>query len=960
MVRKVDPEVFGEFYAEARGYLPGVRGCLERYHHQPDQPQLLEEAHRCVHSIKGSSSMLGLSGLSYLANYLEEGLDEVLGGQLAWSQEVFGVFVQTVDFIEQYLESPTSAVLERQRPSLLALIHCHRRLRGLPDEEDQLLLSGWFAAEDAESTQQLAAVEPAADRCGVSAEEEEVAPELLEVFTLEAEDHFRVIGEQLPLLDSDPENREALQEIRRSVHTLKGAAGMVGLGRLSRLAHQMEDLLDLLFEGGMKVSPDIISLLFASADALEDLASGQAHETQVQELYSCYARLLDSTSEQEPAGLCAKGEAETARESPDSTSGDQEEARKELVRGGDQYVRVPIERLDEIIKMVGELAITRTMFEQRLGEHNQQLDEMGLNRDRLRRAVTRLETEYETRALAGRSGAGGAGPGPTNRIASFFAWETPEEWDELEFDRYTEFHVLSRDLTETNNDAETIAQELRRLHGDLESVLTRQTRLASEIQDRLMRLRMVPLETLGQRLQRAVRHVAGQQGKEVILELQGAGTELDKTVLEEMADPLLHLLRNAVDHGVEPPALRQAQGKAARATITVRAYHQGTQVVLEISDDGAGLDPQRLREAAVRSGFASRAEVDALGEEALTGLLFQPGFSTAHQVSEISGRGVGLDVVRAKVQKLKGTLAVRSTPGQGTCFTIRLPLTLAIVQALLVQAGGHTYAIPMGSVRQLLRVEEDAFQVGSEALLPIAGQAYPCVHLARVVGLDTMAAETPRRPPVVLLRLGDRDVALVVDRLLGGREVVVKNLGSHLRQLPGVIGATLMGDGTVVLILNPPELLGTVTQTGLQDSARPRQGGGEGTPSSLEVMVVDDSPSVRRVLGGLLRSVGWTAIPARDGIDALEILQARGKNPDVILLDVEMPRMDGYELLTVLRNQAAYHHLPVVMVTSRAGEKHRKRALELDANAYLVKPYTDEVLLETVRNLVTENRQCFS
>jgi chemosensory pili system protein ChpA (sensor histidine kinase/response regulator) len=806
---------------------------------------------------------------------------------------------------------------------------------------------------------------------------DEVSPELVEVFALEAEEHLGNITTLLPALEKQPDNKELVQAIRRSAHTLKGSAAMVGFRKITRLAHRMEDLLDLLYEGGAAITPETIQLLFASSDALQDLAQGKGDEAAVRGLYQRYQQLLGQTAAQEPAAAAAKPapvvvprteaipaeaepgvEQELAAASDQGATERQSEAAPGVPRRSGQVVRVPLERLDELVKLVSELVITRTAFEQRLADHLRQMEELQLSAERLRRVSTKLETQYEARTLGGRrlfgraqeGGGGSRGASTLLGGGSFEAYG----FDDLEFDRYTDFHLLSRELAESTTDIHTVGGELTSLNGDFESFLNRQARLCTEIQDKLMRVRMVPLATLASRLHRTVRNVATQQGKQVELVLEGEDTELDKTVLEEMADPLLHLLRNAVDHGIEPPALREVRGKPARGQIRLRAYHEGTQVVIQIRDDGAGVEPQVVRAAAVRSGFVTAADAEGLAEEELLNLVFLPGFSTAREVSEVSGRGVGLDIVKAHVHKLKGTLALTSQPGAGTTFTIRLPLTLAIMRALLVKAHGQPFAIPLSTVTQILRLEqEDNELVGREPVLRVGGQVYPRIELGKALNLKQPPDETVTRQPVLLLNLGDRQVALVVDELLGGREIVIKNLGTHVRRLHGVTGATLTGDGTVVLIVNPAELVREPVRARAATRA-PTVAPARAARRALTVLVVDDSPSVRRVVTNLIKSAGWTAVAAKDGLDALEQLHRATAAPDLVLLDVEMPRMDGYELLTTLKREGPYQHIPVVMVTSRAGEKHRRKALDLGASAYVVKPYQDAELLQIIRTLVRE------
>lgn len=771
-------------------------------------------------------------------------------------------------------------------------------------------------------------------------------PELLEVFLLEAEDHFRNITEALPRLRENPDNRDHVQAVRRSVHTLKGTAGLVGFQSLTQLAHRMEDLLDLLYEGEKEVTPDIIQLLFTSADMLDDLTRGTPDQEKLKGLYDQFAAHLADTeqvTEAPPAIVPAEVEAPESAETPVGTQ-------------AGQYLRVPIARIDELVKLVSELVIHRSEFEQKLTSLTRHLDELKLSTTRLRKAATKLETEYEVRTLGGRLFAQGGGvPGGSGTDHTMTAYR-PHGFDDLEFDRYTDFHLITRDLSETTTDLQTVGTELSTLYGDFDGYLNRQTHLTSELQDKLMRARMLPLSSLTPRLARTVRNVADEQGKEVELLVEGQNTELDKTVLEEMAEPFLHLLRNAVDHGIEPPDERLRAGKPGRGTIRVKAYPQGAQVVIQIIDDGRGIDPRAVRESAVTKGWLTPAEAEATSDADAIQLVLRPGFSLAREITQISGRGVGLDIVAAQVHRLKGTLGIETHLGLGTTFTVRLPLTLAVMRALMVKVHGQSFAIPFGYVRTLQRLDpSETGMLGQDEIVRFGEKIYPKIHLGKALKLKPVFGEVPTNPPVVVLEIGDRSIALVVDELVGGREIVVKNLGNHLRRVHGVSGATLLGDGTVALIVNPPDLLGYreakprgLTPSRSAAAVRPR-----GTASGdLRVLVVDDSPSVRRIVTMLFNNLGWKTIPAKDGLDALEVLHHAEEVPDAVMLDVEMPRMDGYELLSTLRSNPNYKDLPVVMVTSRAHEKHRRKAMDLGASAYLVKPYQEENLIRILRDLV--------
>jgi chemosensory pili system protein ChpA (sensor histidine kinase/response regulator) len=388
--------------------------------------------------------------------------------------------------------------------------------------------------------------------------------------------------------------------------------------------------------------------------------------------------------------------------------------------------------------------------------------------------------------------------------------------------------------------------------------------------------------------------------------------------------------------------------------VHLAAAHEGTQVVLRVADDGAGVQPEQVRAAAVAGGYLSEEEAGGLADGELFPLLFAPGFSTAGAVSEVSGRGVGLDVVKATVARLEGTVAIESEPGRGTTVTVRLPVTLAITRVLMVEAAGRTYALPLGVVSQLVRLDRGEIErLGREPVVRLDGRVYPLVHLAHALGLADAAEEPPARVPVLTVDLGARRLALAVDRLIEAREVVVKPLGTLLRRVRGVSGATLTGDGAVVLILAPGEL---GAEAEAAEPSLPARLGRRLARRALDVLIVDDSLSVRRVLANLVRGAGWNPIAARDGVEALEILQRSPKLPDAILLDIEMPRMDGYELAATLQAQPELAAIPIIFITSRAGDKHRARAFELGASEYLVKPYPDAVLIDAVRRLAARPR----
>ncbi|MEM7112563.1 MAG: response regulator [Chloroflexota bacterium] len=965
MARQVDKEVLRGFIEEAQSYLPEIQEALGKVRADETKTAVLEDARIYMHTIKGAASMVGLNGLSHMAYFMEESLEDVIGNDLDYSGDVDRFWRQTLGHIEAYLDKVLVGGL-RERPLVVEITHAYRRVRGLPVAEDETAVAEILADLPDEPVNTAATEEPRPH----SILEDGISPELIEAFTLEAEDHLRQASLMLNQLDKEPTNKEVMQEIRRSIHTLKGAAATVGFPTITDLSHRIEDLLELAYEGAITLSEAQMTLLFSSVDMLEDMLSDSVTGEQLQSIYAQYDQWAPTSSDAPtaPANLSDIVGSETIidlsemRPAVAQPAADGAAARPSQP---EEVVRVPLERLNDLIRLASELVIGRSTFEQRLGDLNRIADEMEPSINRLRRISNRLETQYEVAALATSrlrsvaavpAGPDGTALMPSNggtvpvQPVSFLT----QEFDDLEMDRYTEFHLLSRELSEATSDIRLVSNELGNLITDFDSILNGQSRLTSELQDKLMRTRMVPLASLTTRFHRAVRVVARKQAKKVNLIIEGEEIDLDKKVLEEMVDPLLHVLRNAVDHGIEPPALRQVIGKPENGEIRIRAFYEGNQVIIQIRDDGAGLEPEVLRAKAIEGGFLSEADAAALRERDLYRLIFVPGFSTADEIDEISGRGVGMDILKANVQKLKGTVSIDSRPGEETLFTIRLPMTLAVTRALLVRANHETFALPLNAVTQILRMERQKIDhVGQEPVVKIGNTVYPAHYLGKTLNLPQPPDETKKRISALVVNTGDNQIALIVDEVLEGREIVVKPLGNHLRRVHGITGATLLGDGTVVLILNPSEVLdvdeGGETAVWQPPTSTPTPAARQ--REALNILVVDDSVSVRRVVSSLVRSAGWHPLTAKDGLEALETIQSLAQLPDAILLDIEMPRMDGYELTATLRANDNFKHIPIIMLTSRAGDKHRRKALDLGVSDYLVKPYTDEVLLDAVRTL---------
>lgn len=976
MINEMDKEMLLAFIEEVKGYLPTILDSIENFRKDPTKLDDLDQAKRLFHLIKGSTSMVGYSSLSHIAYFAEDILEKVASGEIRLSQNLVNLLQQTVFQIEVYLDGIITNDLNEKR-IFFEVFKGFRRFNNLTPELDEIefekLLSSHLekiAPPDLEAFD----IEPSTDNgSGVPAnfniDMEQIVPELMEVFFEEAEEHIRSISSIILLLEEKPDQRELLQELRRRVHTLKGAAATAGFNSLSHLLHKAEDLLDITYDHNLILSSDALNTLLSTSEFLESTfnQSDINLSEKMEELYIAYVGLIEKlypdksqVNELPLKPLAIDKESEQIKNlASKNLTINAEDLEKtgdvsNALQNNSNSIRVAIGKIDDLVKLASESVVNRSSFEQYFRTLIKDIDELKLNIGRLHRIVGKLEKEYETNSL-GKGMFAFSNLVPTDNLVT-----TPNNFygfDELEFDRYTEFHIIMRELSETMGDMNSISNDLNNTASDFDSYLTNSGQLNSDIQDKLMQLRMVPFATIVSKLVRTVKVTAQTQGKQISVLFEGEKVEIDKMVLEELADPFLHILRNAVDHGIEPPALRQAVGKSLKGQIKIKTYYDSAQVVLQISDDGKGIDPNNIRSTAISKGFLSETEANNLTDKELFSFLFFPGFSTAQQISEISGRGVGLDVVKTTVSKMKGTIGLDSQIGKGTTFTIRLPLTLAVIKVILVKSGEQTLAVPLSSVTRILRIEENQLEnIGQRVFLRLEDESeiYPLHHLSDLLKLGQHNSETFERMPVLIVNLGSGTIALVVDKLLEAKEIVVKSMGSLLKKVFGVFGATLMGDGTVVMIVNPNELLKDTTNRSSQlrkiESFLPVS---QAKNRTLNILIVDDSLSMRRTLSELVKIMGWNSTEAKDGVEALEIIQSLAIKPDIIILDIEMPRMDGYELTSVLRTDVSCQHIPIVMLTSRSEEKHRRKAFEVGATEYLVKPYEEETLINIITKLST-------
>ncbi|TAM94887.1 MAG: hybrid sensor histidine kinase/response regulator, partial [Rhodanobacteraceae bacterium] len=607
------------------------------------------------------------------------------------------------------------------------------------------------------------------------------------------------------------------------------------------------------------------------------------------------------------------------------------------------------------VNAAGEASIYRARLEQQVGNFRFNLVELNQTVSRLREQLRKLEIETETQILSRYQRENEAGAG-----AAF---------DPLELDRFSNLQQYSRALAESVSDLASIQDILDDQTRQSETLLLQQSRVNSDLQDGLMRTRMVPFESMVPNLRRTLRGAADELGKRAQLKVLGAQGEMDRSVLERMKAPFEHMLRNALTHGIEAPAERVARGKPAEGTVTIQVGRQGTEVLVRVSDDGAGFDRDAIRAKAIQRGLL-KPDVPVADSE-LFNFVLQTGFSTASEVSQLAGRGVGMDVVANEIRQLGGSLAIESERGHGTTFNIRLPFTLAVTQAITVRAGETTFAIPMTSVQAVSRIrrQEMAERLASgDRAVAYVGEEYALHDLSELLGFGAAAIpeEGSGQLPLLMVHAGDLRAAIRIDSVIGSREIVVKPVGPQISNVPGMFGATILGDGSVMLILDPAPLVRhfTAKQAAAVVVAEPGETvEGPEAPvvaARMEsegprvVMVVDDSITMRKVTTRVLEREQLDVVTAKDGVDALEKLQEHV--PDVMLLDIEMPRMDGFELATHMKNDARFRHVPIIMITSRTGEKHRQRAFEIGVDRYLGKPYSEADLLRNVNEILEAHR----
>ena len=942
--------------------------ALEAEHHP-----VSDMAVALAHSLAGNSATVGFVDLSALARSLEHALERSRSAGHGRPGEA-SLFAEAAEEIRRLLHQFAAGFLRQVDEGLTERLLAHERWPVA--SADEMLQFDREAAEAAPPPDAGPAISPPAQSEPVQDEFDSVDAidaELFPIFEEEADELLPQLQGRLRDWHDHPGNAAAPAACMRTLHTFKGGARLAGAMRLGEMAHLLESAIERLSaQDGLQAHDldPLVARADAMAAAFEALRKPQpskpsapeavpsapiveappapALQAVLPQLEALDFDLAQSTEPVEseapapamPAAPLALATIDWARFSAGADA--QAQAPGDPVAKAGAAVRVRAGLLDRLVNNAGEVSITRSRIDSTVQQLQGSLGELTESLERLRRQLRDIELQAETQI--------------SSRMEA--AKASLQTFDPLEMDRFTRFQELTRFMAESVNDVATLQRSLQRSLQSAEDELAAQARLTRELQDDLLRTRMVEFESMADRLYRTVRQAARDTAKQVRLEIVGGGIEIDRGVLERMVGSFEHLIRNSVAHGVESPAAREAAGKPPGGLITVTVAQSGNEVAVEVADDGAGLDLARIRQRGLERGLIAHDAVPT--DQELQHLIFAPGFSTAEAVTELAGRGVGLDVVKAEVNAMGGRIETSSDLGLGARFRLLLPLTTAVTQVVILRCGDLRVAVPSPLIEVVRRVPtpevEAAYLSGS---LNYNGESLPFFWLASLLQMGGRGSDKGRTQSVVVVRSASQRVVVHVDEVVGNQEVVVKNVGPQLSKLPGLAGVTLLPSGAVALIYNPVALAavyadaaraGALVAAAVPLQPEPAQEQPAPTTSVPMVLVVDDSLTVRRVTQRLLTREGYRVVTAKDGLDALERLAE--ERPAVMLSDIEMPRMDGFDLLRNVRADARLAGLPVVMISSRIAQKHRDYASELGVDHYLGKPFSEEELLGLVAGYV--------
>jgi chemosensory pili system protein ChpA (sensor histidine kinase/response regulator) len=977
-----DREAVEVFLQEAAEHLQYLREYVSVLQDIEPKHEDLERLYIAAHTLGGTSASYGFPGFSEIAGKLAHVFQYALNAPLG--EDLHGPLTEFLSDGISLLETDLLEISDTGHENIEDISAFKDRYRfAFPTEPPPLNLTQSEAPSplSEEEPEEQAPSAPTGSYFDALPSDDEVPDEILEFFQPEAEEHLQVVSDCLISLEAN-NNPEEINKLFRAIHTIKGSAAQVGLRRLGGIAHRVEDLIGRLRDGEIEPSPAVVDLCLESVDVLKKTLHRQWGDeaemrTGVDSLLGRIAEFAPLEPEEGEAPRTGVEAAEPREESAEKAAASQATApAKKLVKqivaaSAAKSVRIALARLDRMMNTVGELVINRTRMVGRVGELEKLIDTLSFSKERLQGKVAEFQEKYEFNRISPIRNAAPRNSAPGPKLLSSAAGGENSFWSEfseLEMDRYDDVNILSRSMAEISADVNEVLSQLEGFIGRVEGDIDEFTKLAHHLQDEISAARMVPIGTLYSRLSRAVRDAAKSTNKQVELELTGSETELDNNIIQQISDPLVHLARNSVAHGIEHSNDRAAAGKSATGKIMLRAYHRGNHIYIEVEDDGRGIDYQRVKQSAIERGLVSVETADRLTERDMREMLFHPGFSTAPVKTELAGRGVGLDVVRANLNALNGEIEIQSITGRGTKFTLKVPLTLIISPALFVRCGSTNFALPLAVVEEIRRLRADEIEdVGGKLLTKVRDV------VTEVIRLDTYLGLSPLEPVngffrMVVANAGNHQIGLVVEEVLGKDEIVIKNLGEYLRRVKLFPGTTIAPDGSLILLIDLNRMVAAEPNEHRALQANPSAARifapgsaavARGTiPSEAidrveperVIVVADDSISVRKFVGRMLEKNGYRVKLAGDGLEAAELVSQHGCH--LVITDLEMPRMTGYELMVQLRQSPSTRRIPVMVVTSRAGAKHRDRAMKEGASAFLTKPVQEDQLIAAVEQLI--------
>jgi len=1009
----IDPVLLEIFTKESMRHLGDINAFVDQCRGQGEHCSITDDLIRAVHTLHGSAHMAGISDIAEVGNLLEKYVKLLHTTEKKIKSDVTDLFQEVTRLINQRVSelADPDASIDYKEPLFSKIETLYNA--ELAEQESAASSIDALSLTPENTNEQITSI-PASEFSNLGGVEgdDDFDDELLEIFLEEGLEILDASEVTLHNWVNSQDDADLVEKLQREIHTLKGGARMAGIMPIGDLSHSLETMIIGIVEGQVAVSSKVFDLVQQShdilvvmlgqvsnkqdvtphnelIDLLEALTKGEdiellTSETEKDEGKPAAEIVEDSTeeitaedvAEQEVSETDIVEPSPTIEEAPQTDTviefpvPEQEEAVEEDIvimpslpdiakqqeiekqakdeqqaKGNVQQdqIRVRADLLNNLVNFAGEVSIYRSRIEQQVGSFGYNLTEMDQTISRVREQLRRFEIETETQIMY--------------RFEDSNEFDT--DFDPLELDRFSNMQQLSRSLLESLNDLGSIQSLLDNQTRETETLLLQQSRINTELQEGLMRTRMVPFSLHMPRLRRLVRQTSAELKKDVQLVVTGEDGEMDRSVLDRVMPALEHMLRNAIDHGLESPEGRKTADKPKSGTILIDIAREGSEIVIRISDDGEGIDLGQIRKKAQERGLL-KSESDLTDKEVLRFIL-ESGFSTAKQVTQVSGRGVGMDVVNSDVKQLGGTLQIDTVKGKGSRFTVNLPLTLSVNKALMVKVGEDTFAIPLSSIDGVVRVSHEElveFYASNEPRYSYSNNTYRFMHLgSQLVMSNPTLPGKGKRVPVLLARAGEHRIALHVEALLGSREIVVKPVGPQISTVRAISGATILGDGEVALILDIGSLvyMDVVTpkleETTGEVISKVEQ---HSEPGVTTVMVVDDSITVRKVTTRLLERNNMHVMTAKDGVDAITVLQEQ--IPDIFLLDIEMPRMDGYELATHIKNQDNLKNIPIIMITSRTGDKHRERAMKIGVDRYLGKPYQEADLMKNIHEILNEPR----